>query len=139
LIDLAQHCIFDRKCPLTLRINNLIRVVFNWISFDFVLQYLIWSKVWLNDFYKIFHKIIRFEYLVWLTMGVFQQGHSVTQWIISSLFNIDKQEGWNDSLCYTVSLLENALCWHFCDNMNIFLCTLLDTFFLCQIPLLFVH
>jgi len=26
------------------------------------------------------------------------------------LFNIGKQEGWNDSLYYIVSLLENALC-----------------------------
>jgi len=33
---------------------------------------------------------------------VFQQEHSVTQWIISSLFSIGKQERWNDSLCYIV-------------------------------------
>jgi len=42
------------------------------------------------------------------TQGVFQQGHSVTQWIISSLFIIGEQQGWNDSLCHLCNLLENA-------------------------------
>jgi len=38
-------------------------------------------------------------------LWAFSSKHSITQWIISSLFN---KQGWNDSLCYTVPLLENA-------------------------------
>jgi len=46
-------------------------------------------------------------------------------------FNIDKQEGWNDSLCYTVSLLENTL-W-FANLLTIYV--LLSYVFKCAMDL----